>query len=149
MRNIGTGSGANTTRCCARWPNDWVLSPGNTGLGGRWAAAGPAVSLNVLVPEPGSWTDVTKQELAQKVASDAGLNGPDAKAAVDAAFDAITAELAAGGDAAVAGFGKFSVTNRSAREGRNPATGEAIQIAASKAAKFSAGAALKKTLNAR
>jgi len=92
---------------------------------------------------------VTKQELAQKVASDAGLNGPDAKAAVDAAFDAITAELAAGGDVAVAGFGKFSVTNRSAREGRNPATGEAIQIAASKAAKFSAGAALKKTLNAR
>jgi len=45
------------------------------------------------------------------------------------------------------GFGKFSVSERSAREGRNPATGETIQIAASKAAKFSAASALKKLLN--
>ena len=52
-----------------------------------------------------------------------------------------------GGEVAVAGFGKFSVSERSAREGRNPATGEPIQIAASKAAKFSAAAALKKSLN--
>jgi DNA-binding protein HU-beta len=90
---------------------------------------------------------MTKQELAQKVASSADLSAADAKSAVDATFDAIASELAGGGEVAVAGFGKFSVSERSAREGRNPATGETIQIAASKAAKFSAAAALKKALN--
>ena len=90
---------------------------------------------------------MTKQELAQKVASDTGLSGSDAKGAVDATFDGIAEELAGGVEVAVAGFGKFSVSERSAREGRNPATGETIQIAASKAAKFSAAAALKKSLN--
>jgi DNA-binding protein HU-beta len=81
------------------------------------------------------------------VATDTGLSGSDAKGAVDATFDAIAAELAEGGEVAVAGFGKFTVSERSAREGRNPATGETIQISASKAAKFSAASALKKTLN--
>ena len=78
---------------------------------------------------------------------DAGLTGEQAKSAVDAVFDAIAGELAAGHDVAIAGFGKFSVTERAAREGRNPATGETIQIAASRAAKFSAAAALKNQLN--
>lgn len=90
---------------------------------------------------------MTKQELAQKVAQDADLGSGDARNAVDAVFDAIAAELKNGGEVAVSGFGKFSVSDRSAREGRNPATGETIQIAASKAAKFSAASALKKTLN--
>ncbi len=90
---------------------------------------------------------MTKQELVQKVADDAGLNASQAKVAVEATFDAIVAELARGGDVSVSGFGKFSVSERSAREGRNPATGEPIQIAASKAARFSPAAALKKALN--
>jgi DNA-binding protein HU-beta len=90
---------------------------------------------------------MTKQELAQKVAADAGIAGAQAKSAVDAAFDAIASELAAGRDVAIAGFGKFSVSQRSARDGRNPASGETIQIAASTVAKFSAAAALKKQLN--
>ena len=90
---------------------------------------------------------MTKQDLAQQVASDTGLSSSDSKKAVDATFDAIAGELADGGEVAVAGFGKFSVSERSAREGRNPATGETIQIAASNAAKFSAASALKKALN--
>lgn len=90
---------------------------------------------------------MTKQELAQKVAQDADLGSGDAKKAVDAVFDAITSELRGGGEVAVSGFGKFSVSNRAARQGRNPATGDTIQIAASKAAKFSAASALKKGLN--
>ena len=90
---------------------------------------------------------MTKQELAQKVANDVGLNQSQAKDAVEATFKAIADELASGGEVAVSGFGKFSVSERSAREGRNPATGETIQIAASKAAKFSAASALKKQLN--
>jgi len=90
---------------------------------------------------------MTKQELAQKVAADAGIAGAQAKSAVDAAFDAIAGELVAGGEVAIAGFGKFSVSERSARDGRNPASGETIQIAARTVAKFSAAAALKKQLN--
>jgi len=90
---------------------------------------------------------MTKQELAQKVAQDADLGSGDARNAVEAVFDAIASELQNGGEVAVSGFGKFSVSDRSAREGRNPATGETIQIAASKAAKFSAASALKKSLN--
>ena len=59
----------------------------------------------------------------------------------------IAAELGAGGDVAIAGFGKFSVRERAAHEGRNPATGKTIQIAASRAVKFSPAAALKTQLN--
>lgn len=90
---------------------------------------------------------MTKNELANKVADSAGLGVGQAKGAVDAVFDAIAAELASGGEVAVAGFGKFGVSHRAARSGRNPATGATIQIAASKAAKFSAASALKKQLN--
>jgi len=74
------------------------------------------------------------------------VSAPPAKGAVDATFDAIAAELVGGGEVAVAGFGKFSVRERSARRGRNPSTGEPVQIAARKAAKFSVGAALKRRL---
>ena len=86
---------------------------------------------------------MTKHELAKQVAANAGVTGEQATSAVDAAFDAIAGELVAGRDVAIAGFGKFSVGERAAREGRNPATGETIQIAASRAAKFSAAAGLK------
>jgi DNA-binding protein HU-beta len=90
---------------------------------------------------------MTKHELARQIAADAGITAGQAASVVDAAFDLIAGELAAGRDVAIAGFGKFSVTERAAREGRNPATGETIQIAASRAAKFSAAAALKQQLN--
>jgi DNA-binding protein HU-beta len=79
---------------------------------------------------------MTKQELAQKVAQDADLGSGDARKAVDAVFDAIASELQNGGEVAVSGFGKFSVSDRAAREGRNPATGETIQIPAKRVLKF-------------
>jgi DNA-binding protein HU-beta len=90
---------------------------------------------------------MTKNELAEKVASSTGLAGSQARQAVEATIDSISDELAAGGEVALAGFGKFSVSHRAARQGRNPSTGETINIAASKAAKFSAASALKKRLN--
>jgi DNA-binding protein HU-beta len=90
---------------------------------------------------------MTKNELAEKVASSTGLAGSQARQAVEAAIESISDELAAGGEVALAGFGKFSVSHRAAREGRNPSTGETIKIGASKAAKFSAASALKKRLN--
>ena len=90
---------------------------------------------------------MTKNELAEKVAGRTGMAASHAREAIDAAFDAVSDELAAGGEVALAGFGKFSVSRRAARTGRNPATGQTIDIAASNAAKFSAASALKKRLN--
>ena len=62
---------------------------------------------------------MTKNELAGKVAESAGIGVGQAKGAVDAVFDAIAAELASGGEVSVAGFGKFGVSHRAARSGRN------------------------------
>jgi DNA-binding protein HU-beta len=90
---------------------------------------------------------MTKNELAEKVAQSADLGAGQARDVVETVFDAVANELAAGGEVSVAGFGKFSVSRRAARQGRNPSTGQTIQIAASNAAKFSAASALKKRLN--
>ncbi len=90
---------------------------------------------------------MTKNELAEKVAGRTGMAASHAREAIDAAFDTVSDELAAGGEVALAGFGKFSVSRRAARTGRNPATGQTISIAASNAAKFSPASALKKRLN--
>ena len=89
---------------------------------------------------------MNKSELIEQVASKAGVGRKEAEAAVNAVTDTIKETLQRGGDVAITGFGKFSVAERSARQGRNPQTGETIQIAASKAPKFSAGAEFKKAL---
>jgi DNA-binding protein HU-beta len=89
---------------------------------------------------------VTKSEFVDQVADRAGLNKREAAGAVDAFLETIEGALSRGSEVSFSGFGKFSVSNRSAREGRNPATGERIQIAASKVPKFTAGAALKKAV---
>ncbi|HYB24971.1 MAG TPA: HU family DNA-binding protein [Solirubrobacteraceae bacterium] len=90
---------------------------------------------------------MTKNELAEQIAERAGLGAGQARQVVEATIEVISDELASGGEVSLAGFGKFSVSQRAAREGRNPSTGETIKIAASKAAKFSAASALKKRLN--
>ena len=90
---------------------------------------------------------MTKNELAEQIARRNGLPASQARQLVETTIDAISDELAAGGEVSLAGFGKFSVSHRAARMGRNPSTGQTIHIAASKAAKFSAASALKKRLN--
>ncbi len=90
---------------------------------------------------------MTKNELIAAVAEAAGLTKAQAGAAVDATFDSITATLKSGGDVKLVGFGAFSVTNRAAREGRDPRTGKPVKIKASKAPKFSAGKGLKDAVN--
>jgi DNA-binding protein HU-beta len=89
---------------------------------------------------------VTKSEFVDQVADRAGLSKKDAGDAVDAVLDTIEDALKRGSEVVFSGFGKFSVSQRSAREGRNPATGEKIQIPASRVPKFTAGAALKKAI---
>jgi DNA-binding protein HU-beta len=76
-----------------------------------------------------------------------GLNRRQATAAFEAVFDAITAALKSGEGAKVPGFGSFSISERAARKGRNPATGQSINIKASKSVRFKAGKDLKETVN--
>jgi DNA-binding protein HU-beta len=90
---------------------------------------------------------LTKSEFIDQIADRAGLSKKDAGAAVDAMLTTIEDALRRGSDVVFSGFGKFSVSQRAAREGRNPATGETIHIAASRVPKFSAGAGLKKAVN--
>jgi|TARA_Y100000590_G_scaffold469388_1_gene656700 DNA-binding protein HU-beta len=90
---------------------------------------------------------VNKNDLISSVSSSASLSKADATKAVDSVFGAITNSLQGGGEVRLVGFGTFSVAQRKATTGRNPRTGEAIQIAASKQPKFKAGKALKEAVN--
>ena len=89
---------------------------------------------------------MNKSELIDKIAAGAGLTKADAKKALDATTAAIKEALVAGEKVQLIGFGTFSVNERPAREGINPATKEKIQIAAKKVAKFKAGAELADAL---
>src|SRR3546814_13691184 len=86
-------------------------------------------------------------DLAETIATDYGLTKADAKKIVDAVFVAITDAAATGAEISLPGFGKFKVKDSPAREGRNPANGETIQIAASKKLTFAAAKAVKDKLN--
>lgn len=90
---------------------------------------------------------MNKTELIDKIAEGAGLTKADAKKALEATTAAIKDALVAGDKVALIGFGKFSVNERPAREGINPATKQKITIAAKKVAKFKAGADLDEALN--
>ncbi|MDH4073571.1 MAG: HU family DNA-binding protein [Gammaproteobacteria bacterium] len=90
---------------------------------------------------------MNKGELIEAVAASAGLSRSDATKAVDAVVDSITKTLRKGGSVSLVGFGTFQVKSRAARMGRNPRTGEAIQIKASKVPGFKAGKGLKDAVN--
>lgn len=90
---------------------------------------------------------MNKAELIDKVAEVADLNKASATRAVEAVFDGISAALRSGATVNLVGFGSFSVSDRAARTGRNPRTGETINIPASKNPKFKAGKGLKDAVN--
>lgn len=90
---------------------------------------------------------MNKAELIEYVARNAKLSKVDASRALEAVTDGITQALKNGDSVLIVGFGGFSVSERSAREGRNPRTGEAVQIEASKGVKFAAGKGLKDAIN--
>ncbi len=90
---------------------------------------------------------MNKTELVAAIADQAGLSKKDAEKALKAFADTVTAELKKGEKVQLVGFGTFEVSERAAREGRNPQTGKAMKIAASKAPKFKAGKALKVAVN--
>jgi DNA-binding protein HU-beta len=86
---------------------------------------------------------VTKQDFVDAVADRADISKRDAAVAVDAMLDTITDALKKRDSITFTGFGKFSTSDRAARQGVNPRTGERVQIAATTVPKFSAGSALK------
>ncbi|MBO5460449.1 MAG: HU family DNA-binding protein [Ruminococcus sp.] len=88
-----------------------------------------------------------KEELITAVAQNAEISKKDAKKAIEAVFEVITEAMKSGDKVQITGFGTFEVSERAAREGRNPQTGETMQIGACKAPKFKAGKALKDALN--
>lgn len=90
---------------------------------------------------------MNKNDLVAAVADDSGLTKSDAMRAVDSVFDSITNALKSGSEVRLVGFGTFSISNRKASVGRNPRTGEQIQIPASKQPKFKAGKGLKDAVN--
>jgi len=91
---------------------------------------------------------MNKTELVAAIADQAEISKKDAEKALKAFTDVVTDELKKGGKIQLVGFGTFEVSERKAREGRNPQSGEVMKIAASKAPKFKAGKALKDTINA-
>ena len=90
---------------------------------------------------------MNKDDLISKVASTVGLSKTEAAKSVDAVFSTISGSLKNGNEVRLVGFGTFLVSNRAATTGRNPRTGESIQIPAKKVPKFRAGKVLKSTVN--
>ena len=90
---------------------------------------------------------MNKDDLIRKVASSIGISKSEAAKSVDAVFSSITNSLKGGNEVRLVGFGTFLITNRAATTGRNPRTGESIEIPAKKVPKFRAGKALKETVN--
>ena len=90
---------------------------------------------------------MNKNELVAKMAEKAGLKKTEAEKALKAFTETVAEELKNGEKIQLVGFGTFEVAERAARTGKNPQTGKAIQIPASKAPKFKAGKALKDSLN--
>lgn len=90
---------------------------------------------------------MNKSELIEAVATTANLSKVDAARAVDAVVSSIAETLKSGDQVTIVGFGTFQVRGRAARTGRNPKTGEALEIAASKNPTFKAGKALKDAVN--
>jgi DNA-binding protein HU-beta len=90
---------------------------------------------------------MNKTELVSAIAESAGISKADAGSALDAFVETVTDALKSGDQISLVGFGSFMVKERSARTGRNPRTGESIEIKASKIPSFKAGKALKDAVN--
>ena len=90
---------------------------------------------------------MNKTELVADMAEQTNLSKKDAEAALKAFIDVVSEELKKGEKVQLVGFGTFEVSERAAREGRNPQTGETMEIKASKTPKFKAGKALKDMMN--
>lgn len=126
-----------------------ALVPGrrNPSAGDGAAAAQQRGSRYTLDPFDHSTDRVKKIELIEAVSQATGESQAATARTLEALIDVISREVAAGRDVAITGFGSFRASARAERSGRNPRTGEALTIAASRSVKFVPGAALKNALN--
>ena len=92
---------------------------------------------------------MNKRDLVDRIAQEHELTARFARELVDSVFEAMANAARSGEEVSISGFGKFKVAERAARKGRNPATGEALKIAASKNLRFTAARSLKTSLNQR
>src|SRR3712207_2475365 len=92
---------------------------------------------------------MTKNEIVEHLAEEHGLTKVFTREVVDSVFDMITTAAQKGEEVSLFGFGRFRVAERAARKGRNPRTGEAVKIAASKNLKFTSARSLRTSLNTR
>ena len=99
-----------------------------------------------MTPKQAATKSLNKEALISAMAESSGLTKTDASRALAAFIESVEKALKEGGEVRLVGFGTFSVTNRPAREGRNPRTGEPLKLAASKSPKFQAGAVFKKAI---
>jgi DNA-binding protein HU-beta len=90
---------------------------------------------------------MNKSQLIERVADRADISKREAGEAIEAVLHTIEESLSRGGEISITGFGKFHVADRSARQGRNPQTGQPIEIKAARVPRFSAGANLKQAVN--
>ena len=90
---------------------------------------------------------MNKADLIDRIAANCHMSKAQAASAIDTAVESVTAALKKGDRVALIGFGTFSISQRKARNGRNPQTGATIKIAARRVAKFTPGAELKKAVN--
>jgi DNA-binding protein HU-beta len=107
---------------------------------------GSAARRRSVSTRPGGST-VNKQELTDAVAERAGISKTAAAQTIDAVIDTVSKAVASGDSVQLIGFGTFGVGSRAARSGRNPKTGEVLQIPAAKTVKFTAGKAFKDAVN--
>lgn len=103
------------------------------------AIVGASLSLSVSA--------TNKEQLIEEIAIETGINRKDVKSTIESFFEKIKQHLAQGDQISLVGFGTFAVRERAARTGRNPQTGETIQISASKVPSFKAGKILKDAVN--
>jgi DNA-binding protein HU-beta len=114
-----------------------------------WRSSASGVSVKYSVFSRTRRAQVTKSELVDQVADRADLTKQDAARAVEAVIATVEDALRRGSEVTVAGFGKFHVSDRGARMGVNPRTGERIQIPASRVPRFTAGSGLKSAVKGR
>lgn len=105
-------------------------------------------AMKLLPDEEATQMILNKSDLAAETAAESGLSNGDAKLAIEKTFELIARHIAAGDEVNLTGFGKFSAIDRGPRQGRNPQAGEPLEIAASRAPKFAAAAALKRSVKA-
>jgi DNA-binding protein HU-beta len=115
----------------------------------RWRSSASGVSVKSSVFSRTRRAQVTKSELVDQVADRADLTKQDAARAIEAVIATVEDALRRGSEVTVAGFGKFHVSDRGARMGVNPRTGERIQIPASRVPRFTAGSGLKSAVKGR